>query len=141
MTNNQRTDDEIMEASRQYGEMTRNPSLMSIAARMESREPWKSMLDQDGLPTRQFSESQKNIHGMVSNAPDVSAWAINMGILGLALHLPVAVHTLGEKHQVGFQIATPKEWSDDMNQHLTFEVIRAVENTIKHILENPHTKG
>lgn len=135
MTEHGYTRKEILEASQQHHELTRYPDFVGIAEEMENHEPWDIMITEDGEHTAEFKKAQKNVHDLINKAADTSEWAVTLGALGLLPQLPLSVAASDpEETTVAFQIATPKEWPDDIKQHLLFEIERAVKDVVNRVL-------
>ncbi|MFI0530282.1 hypothetical protein ACH3XX_09560 [Streptomyces scabiei] len=95
MTDRPYTDDDLRaEATRQHVALTEDPDFMGVGEQMQGSEidsllppeeaddaegpHWDEALDED-----QFSDAQRRIHGLISNAADVSEWAVHLGADGL----------------------------------------------------------
>lgn len=87
-------DDLRHEASRQYALLVEDPDFMGVGEMMQDSEVesllppeeadgaegahWDDILDED-----QFDEAQRKIQNLISDAADVSRWAIDLGADGL----------------------------------------------------------
>lgn len=135
MTEHGYTRNEILEASQQHHELTRDPDFTGIAEQMAEHAPWYSMITEDGEYATEFQEAQKNVHDLINKAADTSEWAVTLGALSLLPQLPLTVAASHpEETTVAFQIATPKEWPDDIKHHLLFEIERAVKDVVNRVL-------
>lgn len=85
MTERPYTDDDLRaEAAKQLATLGEDPEFMCVGERMEGS-PIESTEDStwDQLNDEDFDTAQRSIDDLISNAADVSEWAVNLGADGL----------------------------------------------------------
>jgi hypothetical protein len=91
MTDRPYTDDDLRaEAARQHAAFLRDPAFMRIGKQMtgtvipsRNGEPRACWHDLDDLDGDAFVDAQRAIADLLTNAADISEWAINLGADGL----------------------------------------------------------
>ena len=77
MTDHPYTEDDLRtEAASQHAALLRDPDFMGIGEQMQD-ETWRSLSEDD------FEAAQRAIDDLLTNAADVSEWALNLGADGL----------------------------------------------------------
>lgn len=96
MTDRPYTDDDLRaEAARQHAALIDDPDFMGVGERMDCAPvahtedgdtvlTWQQLLVPEGGGSWEtFGEAQRQVHGLINGAADVSEWAINLGADGL----------------------------------------------------------
>lgn len=72
------TDEDLLtEAAKQHHAATTDPDFTGVGEQMDD-DMWRALNNQDD-----FDEAQRKIHGLISNAADLSGWAVALGSEGL----------------------------------------------------------
>lgn len=123
------------EAARQLALSTEDPDFMGIGERMEgSKIPSRGDYQWDQLDDADFDNAQRGIDDLLTDAADVSEWAIALGAAGLK---PIKTHgsaTVGSGWDVAIQIATSPNLTDDAQQQLAAEISDAFEAVVSRVL-------
>ena len=78
MTDQPYTDDDLRtEAAKQHKTATEDPDFSGIGEQMDGTDPWSNLGDDD------FDTAMRAVDKLLSNAADVSRWAIDLGADGL----------------------------------------------------------
>lgn len=123
------------EAARQHKTLTEDPDFMGISERMQDQE----ITPDGGVAWGDFSDAtvdaaQRTIHDLITNAADVSEWAINLGVAGLRPGPSYAIVCRGQ-HDVAVQIATTDLLTDAAREALMPAIRQAVDEAVARVLK------
>jgi hypothetical protein len=137
MTDRPYTDADLRaEAARQHHDLTEDPDFMGVGEQMEDSfvpslraddsvpslaTTWSAALDGDD-----YGDAQRKIHDLLTNAADVSEWAVQLGAAGLTPHEPIAVRSTTGGWEVAVQVATNPGLTDAARAELLAGIREAV---------------
>lgn len=128
MTDKPYTDADLRaEAARQHKTLTEDPDFTGIGEQMMD-ETWRSLGEDD------FDAAQRAIGDLLTNAADVSAWAITLGVAGLQPLTEIGVALTTGGYPLAVQIAVDPELTDDAQAELITALTEAINTTASRVL-------
>lgn len=136
MTDRPYTDADLRaEAARQLATLAEDPDFMGIGERMEGHKiPSRGGFQWDQLADHDFDTAQRAIDDLLTEAADVSGWAITLGAAGLRPVTEHAVAVTTGGYAVAIQIATDPDLTDDARDELVAALRTAIDETTSRIL-------
>lgn len=123
------------EAARQLALTTEDPDFMGIGERMEgSKIPSRSDVQWDQLGDTDFDNAQRAIDDLLSNAADVSAWAVTLGAAGLKPVADMGFRLTTGGHSLAVQIAVDPEITDQAREELVAALTEVINTTGARVL-------
>lgn len=116
------------EAAKQHKNLTEDFDYSGVGEQMGDNAPWGSLGDID------FDTARDAIGDLISNAADVSEWAITLGAVGLRPVLMHAVRLTVGGYPVAVQIAIDPELTDDAQKEMATELTKAITATASRVL-------
>jgi hypothetical protein len=129
------TDDDLRtEAARQYAEVLRAPDLLEVGDEMQGQPVpsqsgsvrWGELSDDD------FHDARKQVHELLDDAVDASAWSVNLGARHLKTTTELAWGRGGDAWDLAVQIAHRPGLSTELRAALT----GAIRDAVNLVLDN-----
>jgi hypothetical protein len=123
------------EAARQLALSAKDPNFMGIGERMEgSKIPSRDDFQWDQLDDADFDTAQRDIDDLLTNAVDVSAWAVALGAAGLKPVTEMGVYLTTGGSSLAVQLALDPELTDAAQAELITKLTEAINTTASRVL-------
>lgn len=123
------------EAARQLKNATEDPDFGGISEQMEGHKiPSRGDFHWDQLGEDDFDTAKRKIDDLLSDAADVSEWAIQLGAANLTPHPAMAWQSTTGGYDVAVQVATTPDLTDDARDELLSEIRKTVGETVCRVL-------
>jgi hypothetical protein len=128
------TDDDLRaEAARQYAEVLSAPDLLEVGDEMQDRPVpsrsgnvrWGELSDDD------FHDARNEVHELLDDAVELSAWSVNLGARYLKTTTELAWGRGGDAWDLAVQIAHRPGLSTELRDALT----GAIRGAVNHVLD------
>jgi hypothetical protein len=123
------------EAARQHATLTQDPDFLGIGEQMEGHKiPSRGDFQWDQLSDDDYDAARAAVDDLLTNAADVSEWAVQLGAAGLTPQPAMGWYVTTSGWDVAVQVATTDMLTDAARAELLTAIQAAVDKTVGRVL-------